>query len=371
MILTRYLTREVFKSQLAILFILLVIFFAQQLVRVLGSAVNGNVPTDLILPLLALGMPTMAQLMLPLSLFLAILLTFGRLYAESEITVMQACGVGRRVLVRVVLILSFFTTILAGINSIWINPWALNKQIEILTNARANPNVASLNAGQFISAENGGFVLFIDQVKGNNVEGVYLFQTRQRGNVKPSVMVSESGSLVSQGKGNQHLTLNNSRRFEGSAILPEFRITHFDQYQANIGFKNQDINSDDPDLIPITQLLQDDSPQARAALQWRITLILAVPIMALIAVPLSRVNPRQGRFAKLLPALLLYLIFFLLQSSLKSAGINGRADTQWVLPLVNLIFFLIAIILNANKKYHLRFRLWWFNRRLNKQRGEI
>ena len=107
MILTRYLTKEVFKSQIAILFILLLIFFSQQLVRVLGSAANGKVPADLVFSLLGLGMPTMAQLMLPLCLFIAILLTFGRLYAESEITVMRACGVGQRILVRVALILSY------------------------------------------------------------------------------------------------------------------------------------------------------------------------------------------------------------------------------------------------------------------------
>ena len=107
MILTRYLTKEVFKSQIAILFILLLIFFCQQLVRVLGSAANGQVPADLVFSLLGLGMPTMAQLMLPLCLFIAILLTLGRLYAESEITVMRACGVGSKILVKVVLILSY------------------------------------------------------------------------------------------------------------------------------------------------------------------------------------------------------------------------------------------------------------------------
>ena len=57
MILTRYLTKEVFKSQIAILFILLLIFFSQQLVRVLGSAANGKVPADLVFSLLGLGMP--------------------------------------------------------------------------------------------------------------------------------------------------------------------------------------------------------------------------------------------------------------------------------------------------------------------------
>ena len=92
MIIIRYLVRETLKSQLAILFILLLIFFSQKLVRILGAAVDGDIPTNLVLSLLGLGIPEMAQLILPLSLFLGLLMTLGKLYTESEITVMHACG---------------------------------------------------------------------------------------------------------------------------------------------------------------------------------------------------------------------------------------------------------------------------------------
>ncbi|HDL4644004.1 TPA: LptF/LptG family permease, partial [Mannheimia haemolytica] len=156
MILSRYLTKEIFKSQLAILFILLLIFFCQQLVRVLSSAVSGKVPADLVVSLLGLGMPTMAQLMLPLSLFIALLLTLGRFYAESEITVMRACGIGQGLLVKVAMFLSIFTTALAVYNVFWLTPWAINKQSEMLAEAKANPRFAALSAGQFMSA--GGYV---------------------------------------------------------------------------------------------------------------------------------------------------------------------------------------------------------------------
>ena len=154
MILIRYLTKEVFKSQVAILFILLLIFFSQQLVRVLGSAANGKVPADLVFSLLGLGMPAMAQLMLPLCLFIAILLTFGRLYAESEITVMRACGVGQRVLVRVALMLSLVTAGLAAYNVLWLSPWSIQKQAAIVEDAKANPTMGALSSGQFIATNN-------------------------------------------------------------------------------------------------------------------------------------------------------------------------------------------------------------------------
>ncbi|MFK5042057.1 LptF/LptG family permease, partial [Glaesserella parasuis] len=138
----------------------------------------GKVPTDLVLSLLGLGMPTMAQLMLPLSLFIALLLTLGRFYAESEITVMRACGVGQSLLVKAALFLSIFTTAVAVYNVFWLTPWAINKQSEMLAEAKANPRFAALAAGQFMSA--GGYVLFIDNIKDNTINDIYVFQPEQQ-----------------------------------------------------------------------------------------------------------------------------------------------------------------------------------------------
>ncbi|WP_410678519.1 LPS export ABC transporter permease LptF [Avibacterium paragallinarum] len=347
MILTRYLTKEVLKSQTAILFILLLIFFCQQLVRVLGSAANGNVPADLVLSLLGLGMPAMAQLMLPLCLFIALLLTFGRLYAESEITVMRACGVGQGLLVKVALLLSLVTASLAAYNVLELSPWALQKQSQIVKEAKANPTVGALAAGQFISASSKDQVLFIDKVQNNTIEGVYVFQMQNKKNQKPSVIVADSGEITALPNGDQVLNLNRSQRVEGSAVLPDFRITDFERYQAYLGYKATANDEDDAETLSFQQLLANTTPAGKAELHWRITLVLAVPLMALIAVPLSRVNPRQGRFANILPALLLYLIYFLLQSSLKSAGAAGKLDASLWLPSVNIGFFVLGILLNS------------------------
>lgn len=347
MILTRYLTKEVFKSQVAILFILLVIFFSQQLVRVLGSAANGNVPADLVFSLLGLGMPAMAQLMLPLSLFIALLLTLGRLYAESEITVMRACGVGQRILVRVALLLSVFTAGLAAYNALWLSPWAIEKQSTIVEDAKANPTMGALSSGQFMSTSNNNFVLFIDSIQGNQINDVYLFQMAPKGQTKPSVVTAEKGELKALPNGDQILNLQNTTRVEGTSVLPDFRITHFDEYQAYLGYQATDAGTDEAASLPFSELLAKDSPQNKAELHWRITLILAVPLMALLAVPLSHVNPRQGRFAKILPALLLYLIYFLVQSSLKSAGSAGKLDAGFFMPIVNVAFLGLGILLNT------------------------
>lgn len=138
-IIIRYLVRETLKSQLAILFILLLIFFCQKLVRILGAAVDGDIPANLVLSLLGLGVPEMAQLILPLSLFLGLLMTLGKLYTESEITVMHACGLSKSVLVKAAMITALFTGIIAAVNVMWAGPWSSKHQDEVLAEAKANP----------------------------------------------------------------------------------------------------------------------------------------------------------------------------------------------------------------------------------------
>lgn len=345
-IIIRYLVRETLKSQLAILFILLLIFFCQKLVRILGAAVDGEVPTNLVLTLLGLGVPEMAQLILPLSLFLAILMTLGRLYTESEITVMHACGLSKAVLVKAAMVLMLFTSLVAAVNVIWLGPWSSRYQDEVTQNAKANPGTAALAAGQFQTSSDGSAVLFLEDVKGNQFGNVFLAQLRPKGNARPSVVLADSGHMEQHKDGSQVVTLDKGTRFEGTALLRDFRITDFTNYQALVGYKEATLDPNDAEQSSFTGLFGNDSPTFRAELHWRMTLVFSVLVMALMVVPLSVVNPRQGRVLSMLPAMLLYLIFFLLQSSLKSSGAKGRLDPAVWMWVVNIGYLLLAVLLN-------------------------
>ncbi|WP_173632615.1 LPS export ABC transporter permease LptF [Paramixta manurensis] len=346
MIIIRYLVRETLKSQLAILFILLLIFFCQKLVRILGAAVDGDIPTNLVLTLLGLGVPEMAQLILPLSLFLAILMTLGRLYTESEITVMHACGLSKMVLVKAASILMLLTVVVAAVNVVWLGPWSSRYQSEVTQNAKANPGAAALAAGQFQQSSDGNNVLFLENVKGNQFGHVFLAQLRPKGNARPSVVLADSGHLEQRRDGSQVVTLDKGTRFEGTAMLRDFRITDFTNYQAIIGYKPAILDPNDADQADFSSLLHNSSPEFRSELSWRVTLVFSVIVMALMVVPLSVVNPRQGRVLSMLPAMLLYLIFFLLQSSLKSNGAKGKLDPMIWMWLINLGYLALAVVLN-------------------------
>ncbi|ADU67863.1 permease YjgP/YjgQ family protein [Pantoea sp. At-9b] len=345
-IIIRYLVRETLKSQLAILFILLLIFFCQKLVRILGAAVDGEIPTNLVLTLLGLGVPEMAQLILPLSLFLAILMTLGRLYTESEITVMHACGLGKSVLVKSAMILMLLTSIVAAINVIWLGPWSSRYQDEVTQNAKANPGAAALAAGQFQTSSDGNAVLFVEDVRGNTFGNVFLAQLRPKGNARPSVVLADSGHMEQRPDGSQIVTLDKGTRFEGTAMLRDFRITDFVDYKALIGYKQAVLDPNDAEQADMRSLWQSNDPTFTAELNWRLTLVFSVLIMALMVVPLSVVNPRQGRVLSMLPAMLLYLIFFLLQSSLKSNSAKGKFDPTLWMWVVNFAYLALAVGLN-------------------------
>lgn len=309
-------------------------------------AVEGDIPTSLIFSLLGLGIPEMAQLILPLSLFLGILMTFSKLYTESEITVMYACGLSNRVLLGAALMLSLFTGAIAGINSIWLGPKSAIDQERIIAEAKANPSLGALVEGQFKSSKDGNSVLFIGNVDGNKFTNVFLAQLRPSGNQRPSVVVADEGYIAEDPNGNQRIYLDHGTRYEGTALLRDFRITDFNKYQAVIGHQEATFDSSDVEQASFSSLLESDTYQAKAEINWRLTLIISVPLMAMLVVPLSEVNPRQGRVVSMLPAMLLYLIYFLIQSSIRSNADRGKLDPMVWVWAVNLFYLALGILLN-------------------------
>ena len=342
--------KETLKTQGAILFILLLIFFSQKLIRILSSAIEGNIPRDLIMPLLVLGVSNMADLILPLSLFLGVLVTFGRLYSDSEMVAMHACGVKKNLNYQVVFFLCILTCALTTINCIWFGPWSSLKQDQLVENAKINPSLAGLLAGQFQQTPDGNSVIYISNVDKNNLENVFIAKINPKDNQRPSIIIANKGKTGNDAQGNQIITLDDANRYEGTAQLKDFRITNFHNYMGIIKPKELDSNNDeinDVQQLSLTDLYETKTIKSEAEFYWRLTLIISVPLMAFLVIPLSISNPRQGRLAQILPALLLYLVYFLLASSIKANAGKGRLDPALWFYIINLGYFVLAIILNC------------------------
>ncbi len=346
MIIIKYLVRETLKSQISILFILLLIFFCQNLVRVLGNVVDGDIPINVVFYLLLLSVPKMVQLMLPLSLFLGLLMTFRRLYIESEVTAIYACGLGKRTLIISAIFVSIITSSAAAVNVFWANPIISRYQDLAVTEARANPSVSWLSEGQFKFLEDGNTVLFIGKITGSVFNKIFLAQLKMRDSERPFVLVADHGKVSLQKDGSQMLSLDKGTCFEGTTSLHDFRITAFNNYRAVIGHRIVTSHSTRPEQMLAQNLWHSENPEMSAEFHWRLTLVISVILMALLAVPLSVVNPRESPALSTVLAILLYFIFFLLQTTLRSSAAKGQLDPALWLWGVNIIYLSIALTLN-------------------------
>ena len=361
-ILSRYIFKETVKTQLAVLGILLLIFLSQSFIRILSRAARGAIPTQLVSEMLALNIPSMAMLMLPISLFIAVLFAHGRLHAESEMTVMRAVGLGPNSTMMATQLLACLTMVVALFNSMWLTPWAEEQQYRVLDKVKADPGFFALDSGRFMNLDNGKVVAYIDRLDGKSEKKLTRIYILQQGSdaQAPSVVVSDSGSIKSDGSGLQWLTLNDGKRYEGPSNKGEFKISEFAEYRTWIQDK-EGVAAERRKVtaLYLPALLASDDPKAVAEWQWRVALPLSIPILTLIVVPMAVVNPRQGRYAKLLPAILLYLSYFLLLSAGKSALERGDLPAVPGLYLVPLIYLLLfALPLNlTDTRWRNRLRL--------------
>lgn len=347
MIIIRYLIRETLKSQFAIFFVLFLVFLSQKFIRVLADASDGEIPARMILSIVGLNMPAMGLLMLPLSLYIGILLTFGRLYAESEITVMNATGIGNKFLIRAALYLAIITSSVAAFNAFWLAPWSQDKEAQLIEQLAAESSVDLLQKGQFQRSPDGSSVVFIDNIENRKLQNVFVAQLAPRQSILPSVMFSDSGEVKELSDGRQMITMHNGVRYEGVPTRLDYMITRFDQYEGLIGQRSVKAKGRDWQETPTLALIRNPDSRAQAELQWRISLVLCIPLLTMLVVPLSAVNPRQGRFAKMGPAILIYLTYFLTISAMKSALEDGTIPIEIGMWPINAALLFAAIIANT------------------------
>ena len=336
MIIFRYLLKEVAKTQLAVFLVIMTIFISNKFVRVLDDASEGGIPGHLVMTFIGLKIPDLAGMILPLSFFLGVLLAYGRIYAENEMTVLHACGVSEWYVVRVTLILGVVTAIITGIFTLYLSPMAAEYEYQVKDQIAADSGLSSLIAGRFQTTGNKKAVVFIHEKNrdDNTFEKVFVAQLPDQSTPNASVIDSSlvyaaTGQVVEEETGSQRLILSAGTRYQNDIKNKEFRQVAFDKYYIQIQDQKVAHKRRKLSAIPTAELYQDQTPETSAESQWRIAFPLACIIMTLVAVPLSVVNPRQGKFGKMLPALLLFLSYFLLLTAIRS-GIEKGSVPQYI-----------------------------------------
>jgi len=305
--LDRYLLREVTATSVAVTGVLLVVLLSNQFARVLGQAAQNGFPRGIVLSLI--GLTTLQQLtvLVPIGLFLGIVLALGRLYHESEMTAMTACGVGPLRVYKPIALLTLVVAILLAVLSYRVVPAAWQESNELRAAAMRAAQFGALEPGRFRSFAGGDAVFYAERVSKSGE----LFDVFVQRNVGERVEVALAERAVQRGAGQaeQLFILYNGRRYEGTPGDTQWRIVEFREHGIPLRLPDAKVAGNREELKSTATLMASSEPGDRAELAWR----NAVPIMALVlmvlAVPMSRLRPRQGRFARVGLAVLAYFLY--------------------------------------------------------------
>lgn len=311
MLIFKYLFRETFKSQIAVFFILMAIFITLRFVRILGDATDGNLPSELVLGFITLYSPMLASLVLPISLFLGIMLAYGRLYVDSEMTVLRACGVSEWYVTRVTLFFSLVVALVTALVTLYLAPLAMEREFQLQQEASAKSGLAALIPGRFQQIGKEDTVIFAHDNEDDELKKVFLSR-QQKDSSQMQFIYASVGSVEESPGGEQNLVLKSGNQYQVDRNRSDFHIVQFDAYSIEVEDVEKEQARRKMAAVSTLELFQMSDTAASAELQWRLAIPLSLPFLVLIAVPLSSVDPRQGRFGKMLPALLLYLGYFLL-----------------------------------------------------------
>jgi lipopolysaccharide export system permease protein len=352
-ILGRYLLREAAGALVAVALVLLAIMISAQFARYLAQAAGGTLPKDLLLSVVALTSLQYLMILIPFSALMAVMLTLGRLYKDQEIAAMNGCGVGGGRLYRPFLMLALGMALLAGAFSFQIGPWAGRQADFLLKDGRWLVQFNPFEAGRFKEVGDGRAVFYTDRVddKGNQLGMVFGELQDEDGT---SALTARSGRYTQDADGSRHLVLEDGWRFQGEPGQGGYDITHYRTLTSRIQLPEFVYKSEARKIRPTLELLASNDPADRAEWHWRLSSPISVFLMILIAVPLSHIAPRQGRYGKVVIGIVVYLLYSNLLTFGQTYLAKGKLPEVLGLWWIHALAGVLALTLIARREGWMR-----------------
>jgi lipopolysaccharide export system permease protein len=358
MIFERAVRREFVQAAAGISVALLAILTSTQLIRLLKDAAGGTIAPEAVLSLLGFAALNFMPILLSLTLFVAILLSLSRAYRDSEMVVWFSCGQPLTAWARPVLKFALPIVLAIAALSGFLSPWANYNTAQYKQQLSARSDVSQVSPGAFREAKKGQRVFFVEALAddASKVGNVFVASVQDG---KLGVVMSNSGYQEFAENGDRFIVLEHGRRYEVEPGTPEFKVMEFERYRVRTEDGETKPAERSPNRLPITELIFEDGNPARGELLWRIGMPVSALILALLAIPLSYVNPRAGRSANMLIAVLIYAIYSNLISVSQAWVAQGKLSF-WIgvwavhalmlLPLLLLFYRRMAVRMPWQRK---------------------
>lgn len=395
MILRRYITTQVASTTALVLGFLVVMLLGGRLIRYFGMAAEGGLGVNVLFSLIGYNLPYFLELILPLSFFIALMLVFGRMYSDHEMAVINSSGISRGRLARLLAPLVIALMLFEGWIALAAKPWGMERATNIWTEQSMTQVFDLIRPKEFISS--GDYHLYVGEVgaRRESLQDVIVVQMNTKKGMiqapksenyneldkadaaaleqipdeyksqKDSLIFAKSATQVATTDGSIQLDLHQGRRYEVDPMSQRYSQIGFERYRITLAagampdaqaMRIEGIST--PSLYGIIagDVARENINEAYAELGYRLSLPWLILLAVMLAVPLSYVRPRQGRWLKLIPAIFIYVASVMLVISLKDVVAKGRVSV-YLYPVAVVVVAIFALYLNYHERLMNRLRL--------------
>jgi len=357
MIFLRTLLREFANLAVAVFLSLFLIALTTRLIRLLGQAAGGKIPSDAVVAFLGFSALSLLPVLLSLTLFISVLLALNRSWRDSEMVIWFNSGLSLASWIRPVLIFAAPLVVVIAVLSFFISPWAAQKGEQYRSRLDSRDDISRVDPGTFGESRSRERVFFVESIAGDksSVRNVFVNSIQHR---RTGVMLSERGFTEFAPNGDRFLVMLAGRRYVGTPGDADFRLMEFERYATRIQTKEGDEPVATHKSTSTLGLIESPTRNNMGELLWRIGMPVSALILALLAIPMSFVNPRAGRSVNLLFALLTYMVYSNVLSVSQARVAQGKLafSTGWWLVHAVMLAVLLALFAHRMGWFRLRWR---------------
>ena len=365
MILRRYMTQQVAANTAIVLLFLMALMLGGRLIRYFGIAAEGRLDVGLLFTIIGYNIPTFLELILPLSFFIALMLVLGRMYVDHEMSVLFASGISRGRLTRLMIpLIAGLFVFQMGI-SLWAKPWGLSNSKQIWQTQSLGSLLDLVRPKTFISS--GNYHLYVDEFdkEKRELKNIYVVQqqTDKSGKIaKNDVIITATRAYQVPSKdtdSSMQLDLFQGRRYELGTNNAKYNQASFEKYRITLEKPaSEKITETNVETQTTAKLLaHTQKPEVKAELGYRFTMPWLIIIAAMLATPLAQVRPRQGRWLRLLPSVLIFASCAISIISLRTAiGKERISEYAYIWLIVGFIVFALLLNWQSRVVHRVRYR---------------
>jgi lipopolysaccharide export system permease protein len=351
----RYITVEVLAPFVVISIILAGLFSSFNMARYLAEAVTESLGMTLIVKLIILKTIIAMEVLFPIAFYAAIIVAVGRLHRDQEIIVLKSAGISENIIVQKIFMVALPLGILVGLLSVFVRPWAYETIYLIDKGVSTDIDIDRYQAGRFYGNNESGQIIYINNKRagGSRLEGVFRYLS---GEENSEIIIAREGHQEQAGEYQPpqlHLTDGYIYRLGHSnsedSIVRFSRFVYMPSPESAQEYQRKAASTYD--------LGKSNEPRDIAEYQWRLSRMLATILLALLAIPLSRSSPRQGKSEKIIAAAVIFAIYYNLNGLAQTwveQGVIARFPGVWWLHLLMFFVVLAALFPDYLKKLFLR-----------------